>query len=91
MPVNVPQDERAILGRIAHRLDVSTGELLRRLYLSALQQVAHKEAAEIARIRAQRAGVVCLLAFLAVLTSGHDFVRHVRRGRRDEAQVEVAA
>lgn len=37
----------------------------------------------------QRAGAVCLLAFMVVIAGGHEFVRAVR-GRREQRVEELA-
>jgi hypothetical protein len=92
--INLTAEERSIWGRFAQHAGRSTGEIFKELALEGLRARAASVAMVVESIRRdhrqQVAGIVCLLAFLAVLGGGHEFTRHLaRRGRRQEME-EVA-
>jgi hypothetical protein len=60
MPVNVDIEERAVIGRAAFNLGISTGEFIRRLISTAMSSTHPYEAEQIAEIRRRRKGFVVL-------------------------------
>lgn len=94
VPVNMPLEERLILGRLACERHISTGELIRRLIDRAIRFEDRTAAGAIRRVRMERrrikAGVLVALVVLGLFTE-RDILRPARmlRGRRQETEACV--
>jgi hypothetical protein len=95
--VNMLAEERLVLGRLAFRRGISTGELIRRLIDHAIQAEDLASARALQRVRSARqqikAGLLLVLFCLGILTD-RDLARPLRpaRARRNEDHlVEVFA
>jgi hypothetical protein len=93
--INLPVDERSILGRLAFRMGFrSVGELNRHLIEAGLEKVDPQAAQEVKEIRRRYYGAAMLGAFLLAVVWGHDEARRpssrVRTGRSVEERVEEA-
>lgn len=88
--LNVPTDERALLGRVAFRTGAnSVGAFIRRCVAEQLEREDPASAAELRQIRRQYYGAaVCLVAFVVgLLCQEHQDMR-ARRGRRGNERIE---
>ena len=67
VPVNMLEDERAILGRLAFKRDCSTGEFIRRLIRRGLALSHPDEAKQLAEIRRARRALTLSALLVASL------------------------
>ena len=84
LAVNIPKDERALLGRLAARLGKrSVGELVRGYIAQGVEKDDAKSAADLRQIRRQYYGAALLfvfgLGFAVSLADHHGFERACRR------------
>jgi hypothetical protein len=90
LPINLLTEERAIIGRLAGRSNLATGEYLRRIIRRGVALSDPEEAKKLAKLRRQRIGSALQLAiFLVWLASGDgEAIRTPRsvRGRKNETE-----
>lgn len=96
-PLNLTDEESAIIGRLAFKMDCSKGEYIRRMFRRGLAMSRPKDAIHLAEIRRHRKAAILLILFFAWLaTPTHEPIRRVRvrtatrlvrvvRGNREEA------
>lgn len=89
VPINMPIEERAIIGRLACRLDLSAGALLRKLIGDAMAREFPDEAARLARIEARRVRRAVAMLIVGLLAVCVEFVRQtdLRQAPRGGARV----
>lgn len=89
--INVPKDERDILGRAAFAAgSKSVGDFLRVLILAGLETKDHASAERLRQVRREYYGTVMLVIFCGALMCGERF--ELRRARtRIEERMEEAA
>jgi hypothetical protein len=90
LPINMLTEERAIIGRLATRHNLATGEYLRRIIRRGVALSDPEEAKKLAKLRRQRIGSTLQLALLIgwMIAGGGDAIRAPRsvRSRRNETE-----
>lgn len=90
--INVPRDERLILGQAAFRAGAkSVGDFVRTLMIKGLTVTDCEAAADVRRVRRQYYGAICGLICLLTFTGGllvgsRQEARRARRGNEERVE-----
>lgn len=89
LSVNVPTDERQVIGQLAFRLGFkSVGDFMRHLVLSGLEREDTQSAQTVREIRRRYYGAAMLVLFLSAIVLGHSDFRRCRTRTRIEHREE---
>jgi hypothetical protein len=95
LAINMHEEERRLVGKLAFNRDMSCGAFIRSLYLRALETEAPEDAKQVREIRRKAKGITLLaaalyLAWLSMAPSHQDnLYARVRAGRRRQ-ETELA-